>query len=266
MPYVHLFESFYDPRDHSRKRSVTRTRDLSAAWETSAALQERGYSLGEQFFNYPPPAGAEPNQLFIDVSRVVRADLMQSTTRPPLNDVQQGDRRRVPKGYTSLEVQTDIVWRLYFAILARSHVALHPWLHPHLPAGYENRRDMYFLQTGNSNYKVLNACDGTGRRDFQGGRRTAAFLVNQPELWRGGPRFIGYFGMDGESTLAFARKLRRECPELLDRPGLHMVELESSPVPDRVPDLGWTEDWKLERLFSVPPQPLPEDGENPGPN
>jgi hypothetical protein len=266
MRHVHLFESFYDPRDPSRKRSVTRTRDLSAAWETAAALQERGYVLGEQFFNYPPPATAKPKLLAIDVSRVAAGDLIQTSTRPPLNDVQQGDRRRVPKGFTSLEVETDKVWRLYFAILARSHVMLHTWLHPHLPAGFENRRDMFFLLTGNSNYKLLNACDGTPRRDFRGGRRTAAFLVNQPELWSGGPRFIGYFGMDGESTLAFARKLRHECSELLDRPGLHMVELESAPVPDRVPDLGWTQDWKLERIFSVPPQPLPEEGADPGPD
>ena len=163
MRYVHIFEFFCNPRDRSRKRTVLQTRDLGAAWELVAAFCELGYRLGRQLLNYPPPVGKKPELLEIDRSGIDAGDIVLSATRHPKSDEVQGDRRRVPKGYTTLEQMTDAVWDLYFDILSRSHARLQPWLHPYLPSGYENRREAFFLQSEHANYALLNACDGSGR-------------------------------------------------------------------------------------------------------
>ena len=265
MRYVHIFEYFCNPRDRSRKRTVVQTRDLGAALALIGKFSELGYRVGMQVLNYPPPVGEVPTLLEIDCSGMKAGDILITCTRPPLSDKEQGDRRRVPKGYTSLEEVTDAVWRRYFDILSRSHARLQPWLHPLLPSGYENRRDVFFLTNEHANYSMLNACDGSGRRKFREKRRTAAFLVNHPELWPGGPSYVGAFGMDGHATLAQAYLLRHRHPELLTQPGFHMMELHSVPVSERVPDLKWALEWKLELLFSVPPATSPAPEANPGP-
>lgn len=265
MRYVHIFEYFCSPRDRSRKRTVVQTRDLGAALELIGAFSELGYRVGMQVLNYPPPVGSPSTLLEIDCSGMKAGDILLTCTRPPLSDREQGDRRRVPNGCTNLEEWTDRVWKRYFAILSRSHAQLQPWLHSQLPSGYENRRDVFFLTTENANYSLMNACDGSGRRKFRETRRTAAFLVVHPELWPGGPTYVGAFGLDGHATLAQAYLVRNRHPELLTQPGFHMMELQYVPVSERVPDLSWALEWKLELLFSVPPATMPVTGANPGP-
>jgi hypothetical protein len=253
MRYVHLFASYLDPRDSERKRWVFLTRDLSAAWEVVGALQLSDFWLGRQLFNYPPPVGQEPTLLVIDCSDISPHDIILTATRPPLSDSDQLEKRRVPKGFTTLEVQTDSVWKLYFKILSRSHAELAGWLHPHLPESHPFHRDMFFLQSAYSHYKLLH------RRPVKVRGRTAVFLVVQPELWPGGPTFVGFFGMDGVSTLAWAHLLRHRHSDLLHQPGFHMLELHSAPVPERVPDMRWADEWRAELLFSVDPRALPAD-------
>ena len=257
MPDVHLFASYLKPRDKDRKLSVVATRDLNAAWEVMAALQRYGYYSGSQRLDFPPPAGDEPSLLEIDCSDMLAVDIVLKPGRPPLSDKEQGERKQVQRGFTSLELQTFRVWRLYFEILSRSHAKLHSWLHQMLPAGYEGRRDAFFMQSERSDYSVLDACDGSGRRDYRGDGHTIAVVVNQPELWPGGPSYLGFFGMDAASTVAWACLLRHRHSDLLLRPGFHLVELITAPIPERVPDLRWALEWQAVPLLSVPPQPTP---------
>lgn len=265
MPLVHLFLSFFKANDSSRKIHVGNTRDVLPAWLVIAALQAMGFGMGQVLLNYPPPPGKERNLLEISRSGMHPGHFVLTPTRPPISDEHMGERKTVPKGFTSLEQDIDSIWKLYFSVLSRGCVALQPWLRPMMKTGFESRREVQFMQNKNSDYKQLNTCDGQIHRKVRGIGRTAAFLVNQPALWRGGPGYLGFFGMDAASTLVWAYLLRHRHSDLLTRPGFHMVELTTMPIPARVPDLSWALDWKSEVILSVPPAKLPPPTTTSGP-
>jgi hypothetical protein len=256
-PLVHLFLSFFKAHQANRKIPVSMQRDALADWLVTAALLRLGYGMGSIKLNYPPPPGREGEILEIDDSDMRSGDILLSGSRNAQDDNEDAPKKNMPRGYTSLEAKTDRVWRLYFTELTRMIMTLQPWLHPLIRANYESRRDVRFMQSERADYSRLNARDGSGERKVSGMGRTAAFVVNQPELWPGGPRYIGFFGMDGASTLAWAYLLQQRHFDLLVRPGFHMVELITAPIPARVPDLQWAMDWKSEVLMSVPPAELP---------
>jgi hypothetical protein len=262
-PLVHLFLSFFKAHQADRKIPVSMQRDALADWLVTAALLRLGYGMGSIKLNYPPPPGRRRELLEIDVSDVRSGDILLSGSRNAQDDNEDAPKKNMPRGYTSLEAKTDVVWRLYFTELTRMIMTLQPWLHPLIRANYESRRDVRFMQSERADYSRLNARDGSGERKVSGMGRTAAFVVNQPELWPGGPRYIGFFGMDGASTLAWAYLLQQRHFDLLVRPGFHMVELITAPIPARVPDLQWAMDWKSEVLMSVPPAELPPSDQPP---
>lgn len=265
MGLVHLFLSFLSARSADRRILPAGTRDVTALWEVMAVLARAGYALGEQLLNYPAPKGQEKVLLELDCRCVRRGHAVLSGTRPTRekgaedeNDEEDAvpSKKNVPRGYTDLERLLDAVWGLYFQTITRKNFCLQPSLRASLRAGYENRFLVGFMQGPRADYASLSACNGSGEKKVRGVGRTAAFLLNQPEIWSNGPRYIGFFGMDSLSTLAWAYLLRHRHSELLLEPGFHMVELETREVPVRVPDHSWALDWNAELILSVPPARL----------
>jgi hypothetical protein len=253
-PLVHLFLSFFKAHQANRKIPISLERDVLPDWLVTGAFLRLGYGLGSVKLNYPPPPGREGEMMEIDCSDMRSGDVVLSGSRSAYwDDDDDAPKKNMPRGYTSLEILTDRVWTLYFAELTRMVMTLQSWLHPLIRAGYENRRDVQFMQSERADYSLLCAHDGSGEQKVRGMGRTAAFVVNQPELWPGGPTYVGFFGMDGAATLAWACLLQERHRDLLVRPGFHMVELITAPIPARVPDLRWALDWKSELLMSVPP-------------
>ncbi len=266
-PLVHLFLSFFKAHQANRKIPISLQRDALPVWLVTAAFLALGFGMGSVKLNYPPPPGRKGEWMEIDCSDMRSGDVVLSGSRNSRDDDEDAPRKNMPRGHTSLEALTDLVWRLYFAELTRMVMTLQPWLHPLIRAGYENRRDVQFMQSERADYSLLNSRDGSGERKVKGMGRTAAFVVNQPELWRGGPTYVGFFGLDGASTLAWAYLLQQRHADLLVRPGFHMVELVTAPIPARVPDLKWALDWKSELLLSVPPAEIPSaDAKPAGPS
>lgn len=252
MRRIHTFSFFNSVRDSNRSLRSFHQRDVSAQMEISWALQPWGYTYGEPLLNRPPAAkerSADPPVASVDLSVVRPGDLILTTTRPPLSDPRHGDRKRVDRGYTTLEAALFDVWAHYLEVCARLHVKLAPWLHPLVRPGFEGRRDMVFSEREGARYRELNALDGAGWQRARREARTAAFLLRLEELWPEGPGFLGIFAMDGTTTFVWAYLLRHGLAALLTEPGFVMVELVGGPIPRRNTDMRWCLDWKVERVI-----------------
>ncbi len=257
-PTVYPFFYFLPRKQPSRGHKPPQTRDDLATHEVVAALLERGFRYGEPILNFPP--AQNPNRLVqedelypVDVSFLDRGDFLLTLTRPPIRDIEYGDRKMIEPGNTDLERRIFKAWGKYLAIVARSHIKLQPHLHGQLRAGYESRRDMTFRQKRGGFYGGLNALDGKSHRPPPSTGLTAAFLLRVDELPGGGPGLINAFGMDALMTLVWAYRLRRDFAYLLERPGFVMVEMQSAPVPARPTNLRFANDWKIEPLIVARP-------------
>jgi hypothetical protein len=260
---IHPFLYFLPRRDPQRNHHHVHTRDDGAVRELLYSQVEKGSVYGDPIFNMPPNSPHYPPQdpkgrvspeylVPVDLSFVSPGDLFLQATRPPLNDVQHEDRKRIERGYTLLEETLFEVWRQYFDYCCRSRIELSRRVVDLLREGYEDRAKIQFYQHWHCGYRKLKSRDSRKWRETPGSRLTAAFLLRVEELWPEGPGYLAAFGMDGTATQAWTYLLHREMPQWLERPGFTMVELECSPVPERTHDLRWAHDWKVEPIVHVP--------------
>lgn len=254
---IYPFNFFYS-RKEERDLNVDQRRDLGAVIELLPALQQLGWSYGEPILNTPPPdlrelvrtaarKGLEEQDLAIeplpmDLAFLRPGDLILQTTRPPLDDQGEGNRKKVQRGYTQLEQILLEVWRPYFHKCARLHVRLQQAFATELAKGFRNRRIMQFRERTLAEYSSV----GSGRQKEHPKNRTAAFLLRKNEIWPGGPDLIGAFGMDGTVTQGWAFRLAHDFPDLMKEPGFFLVEIEVKKMPERPLDLRWADDWSFE--------------------
>jgi hypothetical protein len=215
-------------------------------------LMKLGYEYGEPILDWPPEAQdvdqySEPlfqtNNHFIEPG-----DLLLQTTRPPLDDVEQNDRKRLRRSYTDIEDHLFRLWGNYLERSARSHVFLHQRFHRSLALGFENRRQMKFYQTEEgAPYMALNDCTGSGWQKSGPGDapRTAAFLLRCDEAWARGPGLVSAFGMDGTATAVWGYRLGRDYSDLLTTPGFVVAELVNTGIPERPTNMMWASDWEV---------------------
>ncbi len=249
MAYVHPFLTYDNPRDYDRCPRIFQLRDGAATIETLAAMNELGYKTGETLLNAPGPNFGEedgPPLYRIDLSRVERDDVIATTTRPPLSDLDIGNKKKVHRAWTDLEQTVLDNWEEILNEISRSWVSLAPRTRRLLREGYENRRAINFLSREGAPYSKGNARDGQGPKKLDGTHRTAAFLLRREELWPGGPGYVGTFGMDGTMSVIWAYLLRHKHAELLEKPGFTMVEMTTGPLPERPSGLHFSEGWEVE--------------------
>jgi hypothetical protein len=251
---------FFGPRSRDRQLGPHQLRDAGAALQIVAALARLGYELGEFLFNHPPErraapgAGAELHP--IDTSSLGPEDVILVTTRPPLDDQASEDRARVERGFTSLEALLFDELRLYFAFCARSHVTLAPAIAAKLDPVLVNRAEIEFRVNRGAHYKWLKP---PSRHKFQppprGPRRTAAWLIRVPQLWKGGPSLLTAFAMAGTETMVWAYRLRHDLSRLLEWEGFTMVEIQPRPRPPRPATLSFCDDWPIDVVLRCEPAP-----------
>lgn len=229
-------------------------RDCQASIELLFRLYELGFVQGEPIFQQPPsrpPKGPVPfDELYkLDLSFLLPGAMIVQTTRPPMNDIDEGPRRQVERAYTDLEYLTFEAWKPFVEYLARTHVRLGPQMQALMPGGFEDRREMSFRQRGwGAPYYELNALEGRGWRKYAGERRSALFLLRLEEAWPGGPGYLCAFGMDGCTTLVWCYQLARKFAHLLEKPGFVLAELVLGRLPERATDLRFCLDWEIEIL------------------
>ena len=224
---------------------------------------ELGFRSGEPILDCPPlsPAAnalAEPLHR-VDLAFVAPGDVLLQTTRPPLDDAQQGGRKQVRRSFTDLEDKLACVWRRYFAHCSRQQVLLDRRLHALLAAPWDDRRQITFRESEGAPYRSLNNCVGSGARGTIAAeeRRSAVFFLRLEEAWPGGPGLIAAFGMDGTTTSVWGYRLGRDLAHLLREPGFVMAEITNGGRPERPVDLRWANDWPIEVLLHE--RVLPQD-------
>lgn len=248
---AHVFAAMQTPRSDDRHLRVFETRDLAAALQVLAALEAEGFRMGEILLNHPPQGpqrdGAVPSAQ-VDLAAVRAGDLITTFTRPAASDPEWGDRKSLRRGHTDLEERILWFWRQHFDWLARSSMRLSEPMRELLPPALADRSAASFRMRQGAFYLERNSLDGRPRRRTRE-RRTAAFLARVPELWPGGPGYLGLFGMDGISTLGWATLLRHRHPELL-RKRFVMAELCVSEIPERPTELSWMQGWTVEPVLA----------------
>lgn len=245
-------------------------RDCTASSELLFPLYQLGFAQGEPIFQHPaaiPPQEPVPfEKLYkVDLSLLRAGDLILQTTRPPMNDIDEGPRRQIERAYTDLEYFQFEAWKPFVSYSSRTHVCVGPEVRDLVRQGSLDRREMSFRQKGwGAPYHRLNALDGKGWHKYGGAPRTALFLLRLDEAWPAGPGYLCAWGLDGCTTLCWCYRLARdpELRRLLEKPGFVMAELELGELPERATDLRFCMDWKIEilvqhELHSAPPVPAP---------
>ena len=246
-PRVHIFSYFLSPRDATRDVRAFQRRDDAAAIQILSALVGLGFEPGESILNPPPRKEVAHKMLLqVDLEQVRSEDLILLTTRPPIHDQHQGDRKKVLRGFTDLEDRIFDVCGLFIEKSSRSHIILSDRASQHLAKGFEGLAEMRFREAQGAPFKELNAHGGKGWHRHQGPRATAAFLLHVGSLWEGGPGLLCAFGMDGMATLGWAYRLRHGLAHLLEGTRFLVARVTLGKVPPRATNLRWAEDWTID--------------------
>jgi hypothetical protein len=234
-----------DPHDASREHSIAGTRDMVAMLTLCNALAQYGYGIAKVCINHPaycePPQFPAANRLPRVPLRAGQGDCVATVTRIVTHAAEEADDRRgsTPAG-TDLEAELAACWRRYFDLFKRSRMRLKPEFAALLPADYANRRELVFRQSRRADQDERSACfyrqiDG---RDYDGGPRTAAFLLRLDEIRPGGPGYVGLKTVSGGLTNAWAHIVSTKLLHLLAEPGFVMAELTQDPEPQEIDPLG----------------------------
>jgi hypothetical protein len=253
MPSVYPFVFFQRPR-RGRHPRVGFHVDSTALVNVGAALLRQGYDLGDVHLNYPPRPGEPEDALEVALDQFGPDDLIMTATRLELEPTLDC-RKVVMMGRTPIERLIEAAWGRVLRRSERLQVVLQPEAARHFTPGFENRRNIEFNEREGAFYTGFPADVG-----FQSSklRATAAYLLRKRALWPGGPGYLGFFGMDSTTALAFSQLLRHRYAELLQTEGFFMVEL-SGPLPGRVSDLRWALDWTSEIILRAPVDPTPRE-------
>lgn len=248
---------FYYPsprRDTTRAVNLATPRDSEANSELRLALHGLGYDFGESVLNYPAdPCRFDlvPDDLLtrVEFPFAAAGDVFVKATRPPLSDDAQGDAKKIEPSNTSAERAIFRQYWRYFRVCARSRIQLTPEAAVFLPDDMQDRAEMLFFQKS-PNYMYLQGIDGrrTGGREPYGDR-TAAFVLRVDEIWPGGPGLCAAWSLNALATLAFCGLLRARCPDVLERRGLTMFELDTIEAPNRPTTYSWLRDWQMTEVF-----------------
>jgi len=255
MPLAHPF-LYASPRIHpDRPLHIVPARDSEANVQLRLALHKHGYGFGTSVLNLPPQERSyrllpPSEQRVVDLSFLGSDDVLFCTTRPPLSDYIQDDRKKVEPSNSTLE---DAIFQHYFRYFdrcSRSSIKFTEQAEACLPDNKKNRGEMGFHQLGCS-YQSLGRL---GERRFSPGAAggcTAAFLISVEELWPGGPGLKAAWGLNAIATLVWNFLLLDRYSALLEHKGMTVVELQTAEVPVQPNTYEWSRDWHVTPLMET---------------
>jgi hypothetical protein len=229
-------------------------RDAEAALALQPALCARGYQYGGAIYNYPAKQPPGKDLIEVDDSFLKPSDLLVMTTRPPLDDLADGVRRRIPRSYTTLEAKVFTGVRRHLARCSRARVTVSD---VHTRASEEVARlgNIQFRQKGGAAVDAVLAQD-TGR--WQRGREdtpsAVAYLIWEERAWENGPGLLLSFGMTGADTLAWNTLLGTKYRHLVAAVPFVMAAITAATRPDKPHTLGFLHDWKVRVVSPYGPQ------------
>ncbi|MBW2313723.1 MAG: hypothetical protein JRH10_05995 [Deltaproteobacteria bacterium] len=254
---------FYTTRKDSRQAPhPVYLRDQLANFELTMAIAElRIARPASAIVNMPPPEPVSPRRLLdwnellkVNVDHLRAGDFLSLTTRPPKEDIYEGNRMWVEPGQTDIEFLIFRTVEKYLAICARSHIKLADPVRDSLPEGYAGRANFSISQSGMFGYyREMNEGHGWETLHDERRSRIPAFVMRCDELWEGGPGAFIAFSMDSLSTAAWCWHLRRGLSHLLTQPGFHFYEMTPEALPERPTDPSWAGRWGVEPVVAMPP-------------
>ena len=246
MPRVAPFVYFRKYRDQVR---VAQHVDGTALLHLVAAFGAHGYAFGPPQLNHPKP----------DFNGLVREhaarplasdDVIVSATRVELGE-DNGCRKRVLRGNTTLESHIERAWSRVLLVSDRRQIATRPSVERYFEAGRASRRNVEFFVADHARYKAF---PSDGRARVPSPAPTAGYLLRVRELFPGGPGYCGAFGMNSSTGLVWSALLLTRFPELVEKEGFFMAEMRGT-IPDRPFDLSFVEDWDCEIVLKAPAEP-----------
>ncbi len=226
-------------------------RDVAAALALYDALKDLGFRYAGSILN-PPAEGTEIRP--VDHSVFRPGDLIFQVTRPPKDDKEYGNKKGIPRSYSSLEqviLGPGGPMAEWFKTLTRKDIVLTPRALAVSPA-IAARRTTEYLQYTSSRYKYTISADGEKRPWKKSDARTATFLVYCSELWKDGPSFLSCFGLSGLDTLIWCRVLATRFPHLLTTTPFCMAEIPTDCAPIDPMTTIFVDEWPAEILGTAP--------------
>lgn len=252
MPNKRLFRLAYHTSENKEGRfRFHQLRDGDAFVQLSPLLYERGYTFGGLLLNLPAKNRLQATHF--DLAAFTSSDLIMLDTRPPMDDLDQKDNRRVPRSYNNLEDSIFEALRPYFKKCARSRIWLSETAAQNLPDAFKNRADIVFKENVDASYKRFREYDPVSQWEKpQKSNMTAVFLIQVDELWEKGPGLLAVFGMTGTDTLVWHYLLRTRYPQWVGSSRFLMIEMETQAPPLSLTNLSFADDWKLSQIIQIP--------------
>jgi hypothetical protein len=223
----------------------SKIRDGGAFSEITAPLGKLGYEYGTILFNSPFDPKKDKKLGHEHFKFIKPDDLIVLTTRPPLDDQNHGDKKRVDESSTHLEEQVFAEFRKYLAICARSHVQLTPAV----GANFE-RFDLKFYQHKNARLKSFRRHrESRSIKIPEDSEFAIGFFLRTASIPVYGCGLLACFGMGGWETLIWNRIVRTRFPDWVSRPSFVIAQFDMKGLPDHPPTLAFADKIKLEILL-----------------
>jgi hypothetical protein len=182
------------------------------------------------------------------------SDLLVLTTRPPLDDKQYKDKKKVIPSRSWFETKMVFpAMRDIFRWCSRLEVDLTEKAAGALREKFKNRAFLAFHIDAAASYASSTAHEKCEKQEPWDRMTTAAYLVHTRQLWPRGPELLAAFGMGGTVGLVWAYLLRKRFPHLLQGSRFVMAEIvRNGPLPPRPLTLEFADKWSARVIADLP--------------
>ncbi len=198
--------SYHAALHYGRLTAPHQVRDGAAFAEIAGLLSEFDMRYGGLILNLP--SSDKGNPISYEKLRLTPNDLLVLTTRPPLDDENEDDKKRVARSGSILEDRVIKLLRPFLSICSRSRIALSREVLDRFNdrAALRPTR-MHFRQNKWSWCYEIKHYKEPKENWKESAPRTFAFMLST-HAHRGNPKIFAAFGMGGTETLLWTRWLR----------------------------------------------------------
>ncbi|MCB1088767.1 MAG: hypothetical protein KDM63_17155 [Verrucomicrobiae bacterium] len=232
-------------------------RDGAAFIELTEPLRDRGWNYDTIICNYPYREGNGDIIMGPEYFRFLRPDdCLVQTTRPPLNDDQTKNRKKIPRSRSHLENAIFSEMAKFFEFVCREQVRLALALVERAAASAgvpvdEFPSRYHFHQHHDARITKVGFLDDSRKAGSRKAEdyRALGFFIHLPAIENYGCRWIGSFGMGGFETLVWNRLIRINHAEWLERPCFVMAEMNLNGLPELPVTLHFAEEIPVKILI-----------------
>ncbi len=235
-------------------------RDGAAFIELAEPLRRYGWEFDTLVCNYPYREGEGGQILGREHFRFLEpGDCLVQTTRPPLNDHETFNRKRIHRSCSHLEKAIFAELRVFFDHICREQVRLSPILVDRLAVlkGVSRQEIVsryHFRQNLDARIARAGTIDASCRDRVHdpADYRSLGIFLHLPAVRDYGCRLIVSFGMGGFETQVWNAIIRKRHPEWLDRPGFVLAEMDLNHIPGKPVTFHFAEQVPVRMILDEP--------------